>query len=161
MSRAIDDRRLAECVSEIALGTQDLALVAAWADRLDAEIPAIAERYYAHLRTTEVGTLLTPDRIDRLLAARIAHWRLLVRGDFAALAEDYAERFGKRLFEAGFPQRIFVAATHWFVVEIGRFVDRATDLPDAIRSDLRVALTRFAFLDLALAHASREVAYLD
>ena len=161
MSSTVDDRRLQESVAEIALGPEDRALVAAWVGLLDAEIPAVAQRYYDHLRTTEVGALLTPDRIDRLLAARIAHWRLLLRGDFTALADDYAERFGKRLFEAGFPQRIFVVATDWFVVELGRFVDRCPDLPDAVRTDLRVALTRFAFLDLALAHASREVAYLD
>ena len=161
MSSAMDDRRLAESFSEIALGAADRALVAPWVDLLDAEIPAIARRYYDHLGGTEVGALLTPDRIDRLLAARIAHWRLLVRGDFAALADDYAERFGKRLFEAGFPQRIFVVATNWFVIELGRFVDASPALPDALRADLRTALTRFAFLDLALAHASREVAYLD
>lgn len=161
MSSTIDDRRLEESFAEIALGPQDRALVATWGALLDAEIPAVARRYYDHLRTTEVGALLTPDRFDRLLAARIAHWRLLLRGEFSTLADDYAERFGKRLFEAGFPQRIFVVATDWFVVELGRFVDRCPELPDEVRSDLRVALTRFAFLDLALAHASREVAYLD
>lgn len=155
------DRRLQESFAEVGLTAEERHLVATWADRLDAEVDSIAGRYYDHLKTTEVGGLLTPDRIDQLLAARIAHWRLLLRGDFAGISEDYAERFGKRLFDAGFPMRIFVVATDWFLVEFTRFLDRCPDLNDAVRADLRVALTKYAFLDLALAYASREVAYLD
>jgi len=153
--------KLRESIAEVALSPEESALVAAWASLLDGRIEAIARRYYDHLTTTEVGQFLTADRFDRLLAARIAHWRLLVRGDFAAIADDYAERFGKRLFEAGFPMRIFVVATDWFVVEFTRFIDTAPDLPEVVRSPLRLALIKFAFLDLVLAHASREVAYLD
>ena len=152
---------LAESIAEVGLTAAERSLVATWLPTLDPEVEAVARRYYDHLLTTEVGRLLTPDRIDQLLAARIAHWRLLLRADFAAIADDYQERFGRRLFEAGFPMRIFVVATDWFTVEFGRFIDRSSALPDAIRADLRVALTKFAFLDLVLAHASQEVAYLD
>jgi hypothetical protein len=151
----------AESVAEVGLTPAERELVAAWLPVLDREVPAVAKHYYDHLRNTEVERLLTPDRFDRLLEARIAHWRLLLRGDFAAVSEDYAERFGRRLFDAGFPLRIFVVAADWFTVEFTRLIDSSPDLPDAVRNDLRIALMKFAFLDLVLAHASREVTYLD
>lgn len=153
------EKRLKECLAEIDLGAEERALVATWAPHLEREIEAVARRYYDHLKTTEVGRLLTDDRIDRLLAAHVAHWRPMLRGDFAAA--DYAERFGRRPLDAGFPMRIFIVATNWFVVELGRIVDETAEIPSAERADLRTALTKFAFLDLALAHATHEVAYLD
>lgn len=153
--------KLNEGLAEVGVTAEERALVAAWRPLLDREIPAIARRYYDHLRSTEVGRLLTPDRFEQLLETRIAHWRLLVAGDFAAVSDDYVEHFGRRLFEAGFPLRVFVVAADWFTVELTRLVDRSPDLPDTVRPDLRVALIKFAFVDLLLAHASREVAYLD
>lgn len=155
------EKMLEECRAEIALGAEERALVATWAPHLEREVEAAARRYYDHLKTTDVGRLLTDDRIDRLLAARVDHWRLLLHGDFAAAASDYAERFGRRLLDAGFPMRIFVVATNWFVVELGRIVDETAEIPPAVRPDLRTALTKFAFLDLALAHATHEVTYID
>ncbi len=158
---ALMQEALGESFAEVGLTAQERELIAAWLPVLDPQVEVVARRYYAHLRTTEVGRLLTPDRVDQLLAARISHWRLLLRGDFAAVAADYQERFGRRLFEAGFPMRIFVVATDWFTAEFARFVDASPAIPDEVRSDLRVALIRFAFLDLVMAHASREIAYLD
>lgn len=152
---------LVRILAEVNLTPAERDLVAAHVPVLDGEIEAMARRYYQHLGTTDVGHLLSPDRHDQLLAARIAHWRLLIRGDFVALADDYTERFGKRLFEAGFPLRIFVVAADWFLVEIGRIVDSSPEIADAVRAPLRTALTKFAFVDLLAAHASREVAYLD
>jgi len=158
---AVAEKSMSESFAEVGLTAEERRLVTQWQPLLDPQVPIVAARYYAHLKTTEVGRLLTADRIDQLLAARIAHWRLLIRGDFEGVAADYAERFGRRLFDAGFPMRIFVVATDWFVVEFGRFIDAAPEIPAAVRGDLRVALGRYAFLDLLLAHASREVAYLD
>jgi hypothetical protein len=158
---SVAGRRFDESCAEIDLTQADRDLITTWLPLLDPEVEPIARRYYDHLKTTEVGRLLTADRWDQLLVARIAHWRLLLRGDFAAISEDYNERFGKRLFDAGFPQRIFVVASDWFLVGFTRFVDHAPGLPNDVRSPLRLALTKFAFLDLALAHASREVAFLD
>lgn len=155
------EKMLEECRAEIALGAEERALVATWAPHLEREVEAAARRYYDHLKTTDVGRLLTDERIDRLLAARVAHWRLMLHGDFAAAADDYAERFGRRLLEAGFPMRIFVVATNWFVTEFGRIVDETPAIPPTARAGLRTALTKFAFLDLTLAHATHEVAYLD
>ena len=154
-------RKWAESVAEIGLTEEDRKLVAAWLPVLDREVPAVARRYYDHLKTTEVGALLAPDRIERLLEARIAHWRMLLGGDFDAVSNDYLERFGRRLFEAGFPMRIFVVATGWFCSEFGRFVACCPEIPEPVRTDLHIALTRFAFLDLLLAHAACEVTYLD
>ncbi len=158
---SLTENRLQESFSEIGLGAEDRALVTAWLPLLDPQIETVARRYYDHLRTTEVGHLLGPDRFDQLLTARIAHWRLLLRGDFAAVSNDYVERFGRRLFDAGFPMRIFVLATDWFTIELTRFIDLCADLPDDVRPALRSAVTKYAFLDLLLAHASCEVAYLD
>ena len=155
------ESKLQESFSEIGLAAEDRALVTAWLPLLDPQVEIVARRYYAHLRTTDVVHLLGPDRFDQLLMARIAHWRLLLRGDFAGVSNDYAERFGRRLFDAGFPMRIFVIAADWFTVEFTRFIDLCPDLPDDVRPRLRTAVTKYAFLDLLLAHASREVAYLD
>lgn len=153
--------QMRESFAEVGLLPQERELVAIWAPLLDREVVAVADRYYAHMRTTEAGRELTPEKIERFLVQRIAHWRLLVHGDFAGVADDYVERFGRRLFEAGVPMRILIIAADWFAVEFSRIVDRCPEIPDDIRSELRTALVKYAFLDLALAQASREVSYLD
>ena len=158
---SLTESKLQESFSEIGLEAEERTLVTAWLPLLDPQVDPVARRYYDHLRKTEVGHLLGPDRFEQLLTARIAHWRLLLRGDFAAVSNDYVERFGRRLFDAGFPMRIFVIATDWFTIEFTRFIDLCPDLPDDVRPRLRAAVTKYAFLDLLLAHASREVAYLD
>lgn len=155
------ESRLTEACAEVALSAAEIDLVAARAGQLGGEVEAVAKRYYAHLATTEMGRLLSPERTDHLLVARIEHWRLLIRGDIHAVATDYVERFGKRLVEAGFPVRIFVVASHWFAAEFTALVDRAADIPAALKADLRAALLKLAFLDLLLANAAREVVYLD
>lgn len=154
-------QKLNEAITEVSLTDEDRALVAAWLPILEPQIETVARRYYDHLLTTAAGRFLAPDRIDRLFAARIAHWRLLLHADFAGVVDDYGDRLNRGLFDTGFSMRVLSVAADWFVVEFGRFVDACPDLPDAIRADLRVALTRFAFLDLLLAHASQEIAYLD
>lgn len=128
---------------------------------LQPRLGEIADVYYAHLLTTHYARLLTPDRIDGLKAARIEHWRLLLAADFAAIQTDYMDNFGPRLLDGGFPQSIFVVASQWFVLELCRFVDRSNDIPKTLKSELRGALTKLAFFDLALAQAAREVAWLD
>jgi hypothetical protein len=155
------ESKLQESCAAVGLGAEDRALVTAWLPLLDPQVEPMARLYYRHLATTDVGHLLGPDRFEQLLAARIAHWRLLLRGDFEAVSNDYVDRFGRRLFDAGFPMRIFVVATDWFTIEFMRFIDACGDLPDDVRPLLRTAVTKYAFLDLLLAQASHEVAYLD
>lgn len=155
------DERLKESFAEVGLEPSERELVALWAPLLDREVVAVADRYYAHMRNTEAGRVLSPEMLERFLAQRIAHWRLLVQGDFNGIADDYVERFGRRLFEAGVPMRILIVATDWFAVEFSRVVDRCAEIPDTVKSELRAALVKFAFLDLVLAQASREVSYLD
>lgn len=154
--RALNDR-----LHSFALDRRAIDVVRVHAPLIKARLADIADAYYAHLATTEYRDLMRSEAIDRLKAARIEHWRLLLDGDFARIEADYADHFGPRLLDSGFPPQIFVLAAEWFLVEVGRFVDRAPEIPRTIKSELRTALTRFAFLDLALAQAAREVVLLD
>lgn len=158
----LDRRRdLIVATDDFRLTQREIDLVRSQATFLLPHLKEVADIYYAHLLTTHYARLLTPDRIDGLKAARVAHWQLLLTADFAAIQTDYMDNFGPRLLDGGFPQSIFVVASQWLLLELGRFVDRSNDIPKTLKSELRGALTKFAFFDLALAQAAREVAWLD
>ena len=138
-----------------------IELVRTHAPLLEARVPAVVAAYYAHLATTDLAPQMRTATIPALQEMRIAHWRLLLRADFRAIVAHYADRLGPRLVDGGFPRTIHALAAEWFAVEFSRYVETAPDIPRTIRSGLRIALTRFAFLDLALALTTREVAWLD
>lgn len=138
-----------------------IEIVRTHAPLLVARVADIADAYYDHLATSGFADLMRSSTIARLKTSRIEHWRLLLSGDFAGIEADYAEHFGPRLLESGFPPTVFVMAAEWFAVEITRFVDRAPEIPRTIKPELRGALLRFAFLDLALAQTARELVLLD
>lgn len=136
-------------------------LVRTHARILGARLGDVVDAYYAHLAATEMAPLMQTDRIDDLRAMRMRHWRLLLEGDFASIRADHDQRLGPRLVDGGFPRAIVVIAALWFATELPRVVDRTEEIPRTIRAELRAALVRVAFFDLALAQESREVAWLD
>ncbi len=147
--------------ADFGLTAREIDLVRSHAAVLDGRVAAITDEYYAHLAGTEYARLMPSDRVDQLKASRISHWRLLLKADFRAIQADYIDNFGPRLLEHGFPQSIFVVAADWFAVEVSRVIERCTDIPKTLKAELRLALLKVAFYDLALAQAAREVAYLD
>lgn len=140
---------------------REIDVVRAHVATLELGLGDITERYYAHLAGTDIGPFLTPELVDRLKPARHDHWRALLRAEFAALQDDYSRDIVRRIVENGIPTSVFVIAANWFAVEFSRLVDRSSTIPRTLRNELRIALTRFAFYDLALAEAAREVVFLD
>lgn len=152
---------LATHMSNFGIAQRTIDLVRAHGRTLAAHVEEVVETYYAHLAGSDLAALMRSDRIDELKVMRIAHWRLLLAADFPAIRAHYMEQIGPRLVDGGFPRSIFVVAAEWFSVEFTRIVDRDPDIPRTIGPELRAALMRFAFFDLALALASRDVAWLD
>lgn len=152
---------LAGHMSNFAVDARAIELVRAHAGTLAKHVEEVVDSYYAHLAGSDLASLMRSDRIAELKAMRTAHWRLLLNADFRALRAHYVERIGPRLVDGGFPRSIFVVAAEWFAVEFARVVDRDPNIPRTIRPELRAALTRLAFFDLALAQAAREITWLD
>jgi hypothetical protein len=148
-------------IDDFGISQREIDLIRSHAPVLEGRVAAIADAYYAHLGRTAFGRLLSGERVDQLKATRIGHWRLLLKADFAAVQDDYLEHIGPRLLETGFPPSIFVVAADWFAVEFGRFIEKSMDIPRTIKHDLRTAVLKLAFHDLALAQAAREITYLD
>ena len=143
------------------IAADDIDVVRTHVTLLDARVPDVVAAYYAHLASTDLAPLMRSATISTLEETRIVHWRLLLRGDFAAIREHYSERLGPRLVDGGFPRTIHALAAEWFAVEFARIVETIPEIPRTIRPRLRTALTRFAFLDLALALSTHDVAWLD
>lgn len=146
---------------DFGLGREQREILGLWGPTLARHVEAAVEAYYAHLAGTTFASLMRAADIDDVKAMRIAHWRMLVGGDFVGASRDYADRFGPRLLDGGFPRSIFVFAAEWFVLEFTRRVDADPAIPAAVRADLRDALVRAAFFDLALAESARDVAWID
>ena len=157
----INNKDLIVAPSDFALTAREIELVRSQTQVLEGRISAITDDYYDHLMGTQYASLLAPERAAVLKSARVAHWRMLITADFVGLQSDYMNNFGPRLLESGFPRAIFVLAADWFAVEFSRLVERCGDIPKTLKAELRTALTKLAFFDLALANAAVEVAYLD
>lgn len=155
------DRELIVAPSEFALSAREIELVKSLAPVLEAQISTITDGYYAHLMETQYAPMFVPERTNRLKAARIAHWRMLLAADFKGLQSGYLNELGPGMLEDGYPRSILVLATNWLLVELTRWVERSTDIPKTLKAELRTSLTKFAFFDLALAQAAVEVAYVD
>ncbi|MCE1237596.1 MAG: protoglobin domain-containing protein [Hyphomicrobiales bacterium] len=146
---------------DFGLGPDQQDRLRAWSSALLGHVETAVEAYYAHLAGTAFAEQMRASDIDEIKAMRVAHWRLLVGGDFVGAGRDYADRFGRRLLDGGFPRSIFVFAAEWFALEFTARVDADPAIPDAERPGLRDALIRAAFFDLALAESARDIAWID
>lgn len=153
--------KFSDRMRDFGLGPDQQERLRAWGPRLLPHVEAAVDAYYAHLTETVFADQMRAADIDEIKAMRIAHWRLLLGGDFLGASHDYADRFGRRLLDGGFPRSIFVFAAEWFALEFTARVDADAAIPEADRPGLRAALIRAAFFDLALVESTRDIAWID
>lgn len=155
------DRGLVVPAEDYGITSREIELICSHAHVLDPHVLAVTDSYYDHLLETSYARLMNSDEIERMKAVRIHHWKLLLKADLHAVQSDYLDNIHPRLLEAGFPLSIFTIAADWFAVEFSRVVEKSPDIPRALKHELRIALIKLSFLDLALAYAAPEVTYLD
>jgi hypothetical protein len=146
---------------DFGINPREIELVRSHAHILESHVVAVTDDYYVHLDHTTYADLMKADRIALLKTRRIAHWRLMLKVDFDAIQADYLEQIYPRLLEFGFPPSIFTVAANRFAVEFGRIVEKSPEIPRALKHELRIALIKLSYYDLAVAFAARDVAYID
>ncbi|TBW38224.1 hypothetical protein EYW49_09760 [Siculibacillus lacustris] len=129
---------------------------------LETRIDGLVDRYFAHLRTLDLGLPpLEGDRAVSLRAIRVAHWKQLLDADFAGVWTDYAENIGRRAIESRLPPKVLLVAAEWFHLDLAREIGDAPEIAPDDRIALIIALGRFAYLDLALAQAAIGMTWID
>lgn len=115
-------------------------------------LPAIAERFYAHLATVPpLAALLGPrERVARLKQTQAAHWESLFRGDFAPAALARAVEVGHAHERIGLEPRWYLGGYCLILEELAAALARAHGAKPAMAADFAVLL-RAAFLDMDLA----------
>jgi len=159
--RSANRKSLLVAIGDFGISQREIELIRSHTHILETHIPAVTDDYYVYLQNTSYGELMKSDKVGLLKSKRIDHWRLMLKADFDAVQADYAEHIYPRLLEFGFPQSIFAVASNRFAVEFSRIVEKSADIPRALKHELRVALLKLSYYDLAVALAAREIAYID